>query len=110
MWARHEGHGVWLMDRWSAGSHLRAPVFSFLQFPQDLVVDKREFCVQHVGSLFLPLLQEVDGSTASTRLPLKPWTKTHAQFVPLQLAFLSQLLGTTIPHQEKCALTNFFFF
>ena len=42
--------GMWIMDRWSAGSHLKAPVFNFLQFPQDLVVDTGVVCSHSVLS------------------------------------------------------------
>ena len=37
---------------------------------------------------------------------LPPEALAHVQLIPLQFAFLAQLLGVTISHLEKCAFTN----
>lgn len=42
------------------------------------------------------------------QFPLNPWVK-DTQFVPLQIAFLKQLMGITVSHLEKCALINIFY-
>ena len=61
----------------------------------------------HVVSLYLPLVWDWPHYQPPNRLLLNPWTKDTYTVVHVQLAFLAQLLGATISHLEKHALTNF---